>query len=108
MLYEIFANLKQRYSQADNNAEKSFSAIETKLKKELSKLEKKAKKFAGKKDTETSAFLHSVHEKWFPGGTLAERKNSIIEYWGVLGPQPAESLVEKANPLEAGLKIILY
>jgi len=108
LLYEIFANLKQRYSLADNNAEKSFSAIETKLKKELSKLEKKAKKFAGKKDSETSAFLLSVHEKWFPGGTLAERKDSIIEYWGILGPQPAEALVEKANPLEAGLKIIPY
>ena len=108
LLYEIFANLKQRYSLADNNAEKSFSAIETKLKKELSKLEKKAKKFAGKKDIETSAFLQSVHEKWFPGGTLAERKNSIIEYWGILGPQPVEALVEKANPMDAGLKVISY
>lgn len=107
-LQDIFANLKKRYVNADNNAIHSFSAIETKLQKELEKLEKKAKKFAGKKDVETSAFLHSIHEKWFPGGTLAERKSSIIEFWGLLGAQPAEALVEKANPFEAGLKIISF
>lgn len=108
VLYELFTNLKKRYAEADNHAEKSFAAVETKLKKELSKLEKKAKKFAGRKEEVTASFLQSVHEKWFPGGTLAERKNSILEFWGILGSTPAETLVEQANPLDPGLKVIAF
>eukprot|EP01032_Pedospumella_encystans_P038585 gene38585-43721_t len=104
VLYELFTNLKQRYAASDNHAVASFTAVETKLKKELSKLEKKAKKFAGRKEEVTASFLQSVHEKWFPGGTLAERKSSILEFWGLLGNSPAEALVERANPLEPGLK----
>lgn len=108
VLYELFTNLKQRYAASDNHAVASFSAVETKLKKELSKLEKKAKKFAGRQEETTASFLHSVHEKWFPGGTLAERKNSILEFWGLLGNAPAEALVERADPLRPGLKIVPY
>jgi len=107
-LKNIFALLKKRYTQADNGAEASFAATEKRLEKELAKLEKKALKFAGRKSRETSAFLHSVRESWFPGGTLAERRNSIIEYWGTLGAQPAEALVEHADPLTPGLKLIVY
>lgn len=107
-LQDIFITLKQRYKNADNNATFSFSATEKKLEKELEKLGKKAKKFAGKKDTETSAFLHSIHEKWFPEGTLVERKKSIIEYWGLLGAAPMLQLIDEANPLEYGLKVIEY
>lgn len=108
ILYELFMALKERYAQADNQVIHSFSATETRLKKELSRLEKKAKKFAGRKETETAAFLASVHAKWFPGGSLAERKNSILEFWGILGNDPAEALVQQADPMEPGLKIIAY
>lgn len=108
VLYELFTGLKQRYAQADNHAVQSFSAVETKLKKELSKLEKKAKKFAGRKEETTATFLHSVHEQWFPGGTLAERKNSILEFWGLPGAAPADALVNMADPLTPGLKVIPF
>lgn len=108
LLVQLFSALKQRYLKTDNHVVASFSAVEKKLEKELIKLEKKAKKFAGKKDEETASFLKSAHANWFPGGTLAERKESIIEFWGILGTDPAEALVEKANPLEPGLKVIEY
>ena len=108
VLYELFTGLKQRYAQADNHAVQSFSAVETKLKKELSKLEKKAKKFAGRKEETTAAFLQAAREKWFPGGTLAERKSSILEFWGLLGNTPADALVDRADPLKPGLKLIPF
>ena len=107
-LHRLFSGLKHKFAQADNGAEKAFSSIEKKLEKELDKLEKKALKFAARKEVETAAFLADVHQSWFPGGTLSERKNSIIEYWGILGNEPAEALTAHADPLRPGLKIITY
>ncbi len=107
VLYELFSGLKQRYAQADNHAVQSFSAVETKLKKNFPN-RKKGQKIRGPQGRNNRRLLLSVHEKMVPGGTLAERKHSILEFLGLLGSSPAETLVERANPLESGLKLILF
>lgn len=107
-LRAVFDGLKKRYENCDNGAVKSFSASEAKLAKELEKLEKKAKRCAAKKETEVANFMQNTHNRWFPGGTLSERKNSIIEFWGILGDQPMDKLVELAEPLRSGMKVIVY
>lgn len=104
----LFMHLKQRYAAADNQAVASFSAIEKKLTRELEKLEKKAKRFAAKKETETAHFLQHLYQILFPGGSLAERKESIVEYAGLFGQEPIDNMVKEAEPLHFGLKVILY
>lgn len=104
----LFAELKNRYAAQLGQALPAFAASEKKLSNELHKLHKKALRMAARKETETASFLQSVHSRLFPGGTLSERKESIIEYAGLLGSSPAETLIELADPLQPGLKLITY
>jgi len=105
---QVFADLKNRYAAQLGQALPAFAASEKKISNELHKLHKKALRMAARKETETASFLQSVHSRLFPGGTLSERKESIIEYAGLLGSSPAETLIELADPLQPGLKLITY
>ncbi|MCG9911947.1 MAG: bacillithiol biosynthesis cysteine-adding enzyme BshC [Flavobacteriales bacterium] len=104
----LIEELKQRYAGVLSQPLDFFSATEHKLTKELEKLEKKALRSAARNENETAGFLQSVHKKLYPGGILSERKESIIAYWGLLGDSPIEKLVELCEPLNPGLKLIIY
>jgi bacillithiol biosynthesis cysteine-adding enzyme BshC len=107
-IHTLIEELKRRYAGILSQPPDFFGASEHKLTKELKKLEKKALRSAARNEKETAAFLQSVYNKLFPGGVLSERKESIIEYWGLLGESPMEKLVELCEPLNPGLKLINY
>jgi len=102
-----FAFLENHIHQTHASFEGAVKAQKQKQIKGLQNLEKRYWKAEKKKQTDALQRLYALHEAWFPGGQLQERKENFSGLYLAYGKEWLPKIMASLDPWNASFKIVV-
>lgn len=104
----MFRSLKEKAAAVDRTLMQHVEALQAKLNKQLENAEKKLVRAEKRKFTVEQEQLIKLRARLFPGGSLQERVDNFMPYYGVYGEEFISTIHRHSLALEQQFTVITY